>query len=71
MKSWLGTLGHGPLHEGIRFTREDSARIKNYLLGNEGDDKFYVNSQLGDLAIVKQFKVEYTESQNLKIKYQK
>lgn len=67
LKSWLGTRGHGRSHEGIRITSEDSARMKNYLLGNEGDDKFYVNSQLGDLAIVKQFKVEYTESQNLKI----
>lgn len=67
LKSWLGTLGRGPSPEGIRFTSEDSARMKNYLLGNQGEDKFHVNSQLGDLAIVKQFKVEYTEPQNLKV----
>lgn len=46
----------------ISLKSEDLARIKYYLLGNEEDGKFFVNSQLGDLVIVKQFKVEYIGS---------
>lgn len=73
LKSWLGTLGRGPSREGIRFTSEDSARIKNYLLGNEGDDKFYVRSvrRSGDCEAVYGRVYRITGFKNIHEKYQK